>query len=90
METLRRSVLISLPGMGAGRRGLHSLMWQKRRAHRAWTMVVTAVFVPITRIWADSFSGLGGMGVVCWGVEESLNIEVYLVVLIVTIIQECC
>ena len=70
---------ISLPGTGAGRRGLHSLMWQKRRAQRAWTMVVTAVLEPITRICPDSGSGLGGVGMEAGEVSfesgrESLNI----------------
>ena len=50
-------------------------MWQKRRAQRAWTMLVTAVLEPITRICADSGFELGGLGAgageLSWEFEES-------------------
>ena len=40
-----------------------------------WTMLVTAVLEPITRICADSCFELGGLGAeageVSWGFEES-------------------
>jgi hypothetical protein len=60
-------------------------MWQKRRAQRAWTMVVTVVLEPITRICPDSGSGLGGVGVEAGEVSfESLNMEHFLKESIVT------